>query len=191
MPRSTRRQVRVPRLPAGNQAGDGRAALAGRFEFWRQAAFDPARCPVRDVLDRIGDRWTMLILIAIAAESRRFGALHRAIPDISRRMLTQSLRTLERDGLITRHVFATTPPGVEYRLSPLGHSVPEPLAALVAWAEARHDDVRDARRRYDTAASAGEVVPGAPAAVAVGALDVLAVGARRPSTSRRVPPRTG
>lgn len=140
----------MPRLPAGNQAGAGRASLAVRFEAWQQAAFDPARCPVRDVLDRIGDRWTTLVLIAIAAESRRFGALHRAIPDISRRMLTQSLRTLERDGFITRHVFATTPPGVEYRLSPLGQSVLDPLAALVAWAEARHDDVRDARHRFDS-----------------------------------------
>lgn len=163
MARSTRRQVRVPRLPSGNQPAGGRAALAGRFAVWQQAAFDPTRCPVRDVLDRIGDRWTMLILIAIAADSRRFGALHRAIPDISRRMLTQSLRTLERDGLITRHVFATTPPGVEYRLSPLGQSVLDPLAALVAWAEARHEDVRQARQRFDTAAPAGEVAPAVPA----------------------------
>ena len=182
----------MPRLRPGNQEGGGRAALASRFEVWQQAAFDPARCPVRDVLDRIGDRWTMLILIAVAAAPRRFGALHRAIPDISRRMLTQSLRTLERDGLITRHVFATTPPGVEYRLSPLGQSALEPLAALVAWAEARHDDVRDARHRFDTAAPAGEVAPAAPAAVAVARpLDVLAVAPPRQRTQRRKSERTG
>ncbi|CAA9350232.1 MAG: Redox-sensing transcriptional regulator QorR, putative, partial [uncultured Gemmatimonadaceae bacterium] len=86
---------------------------------------------------------------------RRFSALQRAIPDISRRMLTQTLRDLERDGLLTRHVFPTTPPSVEYRLSELGESLLEPLAGLVGWAEGAHERIRRARSRFDAGAAAG------------------------------------
>ena len=137
----------MPKLPDGNRPAV--AMLAERMVGWQAAEFDPAACPVRDVLDRIGDRWTALVLICVAAEPRRFGQLARMIPDISKRMLSQSLRTLERDGLVTRHVFPTKPPGVEYRLAPLGRSVLEPLAGLVAWAERHHDAVRAARARFD------------------------------------------
>lgn len=146
----------MPRLPAGNRPAP---PLADRFEQWQRAGFDAEACPVRDVLDRIGDRWTMLVLLAVAARPRRFGHLHRLIPDVSKRMLTQSLRTLERDGLVTRHVFPTRPPSVEYRLAPLGRSALVPLAALVGWAERSHDRIREARRRYD----AGAGPAGAPA----------------------------
>ena len=78
------------------------------------------------------------------------GALNRCLPDISKRMLTQTLRDLERDGLATRHVFPTKPPQVEYRLSPLGCSVLRPLAALVEWAEHNFPAIRQARDRFDT-----------------------------------------
>jgi DNA-binding HxlR family transcriptional regulator len=104
---------------------------------------------VRDVLDKIGDKWTMLLVAALSAEPRRFAQLQRAVPDISKRMLTQTLRDLERDGLITRHVFPTKPPSVEYRLAPIGQSLLDPLAGLIAWANKQHAEISAARVRYD------------------------------------------
>ncbi len=125
------------------------SGLASKFDSWQRMSFDPTRCPVRDVLDHLGDKWTTLIVIALAGGPRRFGELNRSIPDISKRMLTQCLRSLERDGLITRHVFPTSPPSVEYRLADLGRSLLAPLEALLDWAEASHQSVRDARLRFD------------------------------------------
>lgn len=127
----------------------GTTALASSLAHWQTCRLDPALCPVRDVLDQLGDKWTTLILIVLADRPRRFGEVRRMVPDISKRMLTQTLRDLERDGLVTRHVFPTRPPSVEYRLSALGQSVLQPLSALVAWAEASHDGIRAARARYD------------------------------------------
>ncbi len=123
--------------------------LSARLAEWRRLELDPAGCPVRNVLDHVGDKWTTLILISLAAGPIRFNSLNRAIPDISKRMLTQSLRNLERDGLIEREVFPTKPPGVEYRLSPLGHSVLQPLVALVEWAEANFAAIQRSRDNYD------------------------------------------
>ena len=123
-----------------------------KFGFWQAQGFDAAACPVRNVLDRIGDKWSALTLGALAVQPRRFSELHRIIPDISKRMLTQTLRELERDGLVTRHVFPTKPPSVEYRLSPLGRSVLAPLAALIDWAEQNFPDISQARERFDAAA---------------------------------------
>ncbi|QYD73837.1 helix-turn-helix transcriptional regulator [Paraburkholderia edwinii] len=90
--------------------------------------------------------------MSLAGTPRRFSDMHRVIPDISKRMLTQTLRTLEREGLVTRHVFPTKPPSVEYRLSPLGRSVLVPLGGLIEWADARFDEIVAARRRFDIAA---------------------------------------
>lgn len=132
----------MPRLPEKNP-------LSARLAQWQSHDLDPARCSVRDVLDRIGDKWTTLILIVLAGGPRRFSEIHRIVPDISKRMLTQSLRVLERDGLATRHVFPTKPPSVEYRLSPLGVSVLSPLADLIDWAESNHAAIREARLRFD------------------------------------------
>ena len=81
---------------------------------WGDVGFDASRCPIRDVLDRVGDKWSMLILIARAEKPVRFNALHRNIPDISKKMLIQSLRAIERDGIVDRTVFAPLPPSVEY-----------------------------------------------------------------------------
>lgn len=106
---------------------------------------------MRDVLDKIGDKWTMLLVAALAVGPRRFAQLQRAVPDISKRMLTQTLRDLERDGLITRHVFPTKPPSVEYRRAPLGQSLLDPLAGLMTWANKQHAEIRAARVRYDDA----------------------------------------
>jgi DNA-binding HxlR family transcriptional regulator len=126
------------------------APLAHHFGNWQAAGFDAAACPIRNVLDRLGDKWTMLTMVALAAKPRRFSELNRIMPDISKRMLTQTLRCLERDGLATRHVFPTKPPSVEYRLSPLGHSAMEPLAVLVAWAEEKYPSIRQARAAFDS-----------------------------------------
>jgi DNA-binding HxlR family transcriptional regulator len=123
--------------------------LTARFDAWRVGLFDAAKCPVRDVLDRIGDKWSMLMVMALADGPRRFSALRRAIPDISQRMLTQTLRDLERDGFVTREVHPTKPPSVVYDLSPLGRSLLEPLAVLVGWAERHHGAIRDARSHFD------------------------------------------
>ena len=137
-----------------------RNALVERFNVWKSLAFDPVACPIRSVLDHLGDKWTMLIIVSLAGGPARFNALHRAVPDISKRMLTETLRSLERDGYVNRRVFATKPPGVEYRLSDLGRSFLDPLAALVAWAQVKHADVALARERYLRAAETGEELGG-------------------------------
>lgn len=123
--------------------------LATTFAAWQDRGCDAAACPVRNVLDRIGDKWTLLALVALAARPRRFSELHRAIPDISKRMLTQTLRDLERDGLADREVFPTKPPSVRYSLSRLGLSVLTPVAGLVAWAEDSYPAISAARERFD------------------------------------------
>lgn len=122
----------------------------GRYQRQSRDA-QPAHCAVRDVLDRIGDKWSMLMIMELATRSQRFSELRRSVPDISKRMLTQTLRDLERDGLVTRHVFPTKPPSVEYRLAPLGQSLLDPMAALVDWAERSYSDIDAARVRFDGA----------------------------------------
>lgn len=103
---------------------------------------------MRDVLDRIGDRWSLLVLLTLSAGTMRFTVLKRAVGDISQRMLAQTLRTLEQDGFVKRTVHPTVPPKVEYTLTPLGRSLLEPVAALTDWAAKHHDAVRKARKAY-------------------------------------------
>lgn len=112
------------------------------------AGFDAAHCPVRDVLDRVGDKWSSLILGLLSGGPRRFGVLRRLVPDISQRMLTQTLRNLQADGFVARTVIPSTPPGVEYRLTVLGESFIEPLQALMIWARQNHAAVRAARVKF-------------------------------------------
>lgn len=107
------------------------------------------RCPIRDVLERMGDRWSMLILFTLGDHERlRFSALKNEIGDISQRMLSQTLRRLEQDGLVSRTAYATIPPRVDYALTPLGHSFLEPMRKLLQWAEQNHEQVREARTAY-------------------------------------------
>lgn len=141
----------MPGLREGNPYSGEQVTLGARFGEWQREAFDIERCPVGDVLSHLGDKWTPVILFALAAQPRRFSALWRAEPDISKRMLTQTLRNLERDGLLSRHVFPTKPPSVEYRLTPLGRSLLEPVAALAAWADRSDGEVKAARSRFDAA----------------------------------------
>ncbi|MGK6318274.1 winged helix-turn-helix transcriptional regulator [Sphingomonas sp. DT-204] len=126
---------------------DAHEALGAKFEQWLATGFDETRCPVRSLLDRIGDRWSMLLLCTLAGGPKRFSALARAVPDISKRMLTQTLRTLETDGLVHRDVQPTVPPSVTYSLTALGESFAGPLLALVEWAEANFAAVLAARER--------------------------------------------
>lgn len=106
------------------------------------------RCPIRDVLDRLGDRWTLLVLMELQGATLRFSALRKQIPDVSPRMLAQTLRQLEYDGLISRKQYPTIPPKVEYALTPLGQSMLKPVGALIDWASDNHDAVRAARAAY-------------------------------------------
>lgn len=124
-------------------------ALSRQLTNWQETRDADSPCAVRDILDRIGDKWSTLIIITLAGGPCRFNALGRVIPDISKRMLAQTLRALERDGLIVREVFPTKPPGVEYRLSPLGQSLLEPLAALNAWADRHQAVIMANRHHYD------------------------------------------
>ncbi len=135
-------------------AGDFGARLTAKSvrEGWREKYPHYTNCPTRDVLDQISDKWSTLIIVTLAERPRRFGELRREIDDISQRMLTQTLRDLQRDGLVARQVFATTPPSVEYSLTPLGRSLLVPLAGLMHWAESRHGEIRAARDAFDRGA---------------------------------------
>jgi DNA-binding HxlR family transcriptional regulator len=111
------------------------------------------RCPaVREVLDRVGDKWSVLVVGLLSEGPRRFSDLRRAIEGISQRMLTLTLRGLERDGLISRTVYPTIPPRVEYELTHLGRTLLEPILALATWADANRERIQTARTRYDKAA---------------------------------------
>jgi DNA-binding HxlR family transcriptional regulator len=111
-----------------------------------------AQCPSRAALDRIADKWTVLIVVALSDGPLRYGALRHRVEGVSEKMLTQTLRSLERDGLITRTVFPTSAPRVEYELTELGHSLQAPLNAIRDWAERYINHVEAARLSYDTAA---------------------------------------
>jgi DNA-binding HxlR family transcriptional regulator len=97
-------------------------------------------CPVTDLLRRVGDKWTLLVLTLLGRRPYRYNDLHRGIEGISQRMLTRTLRMLESDGLVSRTVFPSVPPSVEYRLTPLGESLLIPLSALADWAVRHQND---------------------------------------------------
>lgn len=134
------------------QARRTAAQLAQERDAWMAAGYD-GRCPVRDLLDRVGDTWTVLVLLRLGEQPMRFRALMRAVDGISQRMLTVTLRALERDGLVARKVHPTAPPAVEYRLTALGVSILEPLSALVRWALDNDATVKARRAAYERAAA--------------------------------------
>lgn len=111
--------------------------------------WDAGNCPVRDVINQIAGKWSTLLLQALAERPYRFGELRRLVPDISQRMLTQTLRDLQRDGYIDRQVFPTKPPSVEYSMTDLGRSLFEPLSKVLTWATDNHAAVRAARVKFD------------------------------------------
>lgn len=142
----------VARLRAGSLR-PAPERLSDFLTVWRAEEFDPSKCPVRSVLAHVGDKWMTLIMLILSQGPRRFSQINRELPDISKRMLTQTLRDLERDGLIERSVYPTKPPSVEYRLSALGNSFLEPLALLITWASANLENVNAAREAFDATAS--------------------------------------
>ena len=115
----------------------------------RPADVYSAPCPSRQVLDRIADKWTALIVGCLSTGTKRYSELRAAIDGVSEKMLTQTLRGLERDGLVTRTVHPTVPPKVEYTLTTLGGTLSAPLAVIRDWAEAHINEINDARARYD------------------------------------------
>jgi DNA-binding HxlR family transcriptional regulator len=108
-----------------------------------------ADCPTRQILDRIGDKWAVLILLLLRGQPLRFNQLRRAIEGISQKMLSQVLKSLERDGLVRRRAIATVPVTVEYSITPLGLTLATAVDHLRDWAEQHLKDVLTAQRRYD------------------------------------------
>jgi DNA-binding HxlR family transcriptional regulator len=111
---------------------------------------DPAA--VRELLTKIGDKWTILLILVLAKVHRnraRFSELEKSIPGISQRMLTLTLRNLERDGLVTRELFPEVPPRVEYELTDLGLSLLRPMEGLIGWVSTNWDHVKKAQSRFD------------------------------------------
>lgn len=107
-------------------------------------------CPIRDILDRFGDKWSLLAILNLGYSGKtRFNELKGKIDGISQRMLTVTLRSLERDGLITRKIFAEIPPRVEYELTPLGQSLLQQIWEMAQWASTSMDEIVKARREYD------------------------------------------
>ena len=118
----------------------------------RGDAFDP-ECPTRLVLDRVGDKWTVLVIDALSDGPLRFTQLRDRIGGVAPKVLTQTLRTLERDGLLTRTVHAQVPPRVDYEVTELGRSLSGPLATLTDWAETHVGRILRAREEYERAAA--------------------------------------
>jgi DNA-binding HxlR family transcriptional regulator len=117
-------------------------------------------CPSREVFDRVGERWTSLVLLALQRGTQRFNQLRKQIEGISQKMLSQTLRGLERDGLVERHVYPTVPVTVEYTLTPLGRSLCEAIDVLRRWAYTHIEEMNAARAAHAQAVlAAGEGVP--------------------------------
>jgi DNA-binding HxlR family transcriptional regulator len=134
----------VPTLTAAQQ----RAAARAEYDAFLAA------CPSRPVLARISDKWVTLILVALAGGPLRYSDLGRVITGVSQKMLTQTLRTLERDGLVSRAVTASVPVRVDYQLTPLGDSLMPAVNAVKAWAEEHISEIEASRAAYDQQASA-------------------------------------
>lgn len=115
---------------------------------------NPASSVIRDVLSRVGDKWSLLVVGLLHDRPLRFTELQRRVDGISHRMLTQTLRNLERDGLVSRTSYPEIPPRVEYAATELGRSLSEPVLALVGWAAENHERITSARDAFDAASGA-------------------------------------
>ena len=135
----------------GSLGGTDGIAQCTNGREWRDAFQWDTRedCEVRQILDRIADKWSLLVISLLEERTMRFGELGREIDGISKRMLTVTLRNLERDGLVHRQVYAEVPPRVEYRLSDLGCTLLGTIQSLVNWTEEHQDEIARARERFD------------------------------------------
>lgn len=121
-----------------------------------------ANCPLRQMFDLIGDRWTSTVLFVIGDGVKRYSDLQRQIPDVTKKMLTQTLRSLENDGLVERTVYPVVPPKTEYRLTPLGLRFLQPIAELAEWAKMHQKDLKPIFARRNSAASSRRKSPSSP-----------------------------
>lgn len=124
-------------------------AAARRDQAKREYDAYFATCPSRMLLDRISDKWVSLVLVALGDGTLRYSEISRQLAGISQKMLTQTLRSLERDGIVKRRVTASVPVRVDYTLTPLGNSLRELMYGIKLWAESHMDDVMAARELYD------------------------------------------
>lgn len=134
-------------MSSGHSKETTRASQEGsrsrRYDVYQQS------CPTRMVLDRLADKWAVLILGRLDDEPRRFNQLRREIGGVSQKVLSQTLKNLERDGLVTRRAFATVPVTVEYAITPLGQSLQSTVRGLTKWAETHVDAVLASQRQFD------------------------------------------
>ncbi|WP_341207484.1 helix-turn-helix domain-containing protein [uncultured Sphingomonas sp.] len=128
---------------------DGTFTSAGHLHETCRGDAYARDCPTRQLLDRIGDKWSVLILLLLGEEEMRFSRLKQRIDGISQKMLSHTLRSLERDGLLTRHPVATVPVTVSYRITPLGRDLLGALRMMIDWAETRMSEVAAAQARFD------------------------------------------
>lgn len=110
-----------------------------------------SKCPTRQVLDRIADKWTVLVIRRLSYGTMRFAQIRRSVDGISQKVLTNTLRGLERDGIVTRKIYASVPPRVEYTLTALGHSLCGLVEGICGWAETNMERVQEARELHDRA----------------------------------------
>jgi DNA-binding HxlR family transcriptional regulator len=146
---SQRGTSKLLRHTEGTDSADLSRALQERLRAGDHADIHAGCRPVADILSRIGDKWSVLIVMLLGAEAKRFSEIKRLVGGISQRMLTLTLRGLERDGFVRRTVHPTTPPSVDYALTDLGHSLLGPISQLGEWAFANRDEVVRARLRFD------------------------------------------
>ncbi|WP_202862876.1 helix-turn-helix domain-containing protein [Microbulbifer sp. A4B17] len=137
------------KLPFDNLGGRVMGSQSNNNE--RRVFVNDEECPIRNVVAQIGDKWSILILFALVDGPDRFNSLKSRIEGISQRMLTQTLRDLERDGFVLRTVFPQVPVKVEYELTELGEGLSAAVWKLVSWADEHHLEIRKARLRYDEA----------------------------------------
>jgi DNA-binding HxlR family transcriptional regulator len=153
---------------AGPAVVGGDARPAGSAVIARPAGGGPAvpsaaKCRIREILGRIGDKWSLFIIFQLGDGPQRFTTLKRAVDGISQRMLTVTLRGLERDGIVSRTMYPVMPPRVDYALTPLGHTLLDAVGALMAWVDEHLPEVDAARDAYDARAAGGAPELPAPA----------------------------
>ena len=139
-------------MEVGTSESHGHCGGTGPDDPWDAFQWDARQdCEVRQILDRVADKWSLLVIALLEHRSLRFTELRRRIDGVSQRMLTVTLRQLERDGLVRRTVHPVVPPRVDYALTPLGSTLHATIQALVSWTEAHQDEIATARAAYDAA----------------------------------------
>ncbi|HEX8495818.1 MAG TPA: helix-turn-helix domain-containing protein [Actinomycetales bacterium] len=167
-------------MEEGTSTSPAHCAGTDQDDPWDAFQWDTREdCEVRQILDRVADKWSLLVIALLERRSLRFTELLRRIDGVSQRMLTVTLRQLERDGLVGRTVHATVPPRVDYELTPLGTTLHETIRALVTWTEQHQEQIAAARAAYDRRAADERATAVADAAGrATIARSVLAKGGR-------------